>query len=71
MLLLWALHGERLETCGRRIRRRLPAVDARREQLLVADITYDLDDNKALTAAKRTPWLFEELSEEMMKAIRK
>jgi len=47
------------------------AYATRREQLLVADITYDLDDNKALTAAKRTPWLFEELSEEMMKAIRK
>ena len=40
------------------------------EQLLVADITYDLRNNKARTAAKRAPWLFRELAEEMVKATR-
>ncbi len=40
----------------------------RREQLVVADIEYDLEDNAVLNAAGKSPWLFRELGEEMLKA---
>ena len=47
------------------------AYATRKEQLLVADITYDLEDNKVLGAAKRSPWRFEELAKEMLRATGK
>ena len=42
----------------------------RKEQLLVADIEYEREDNRVLQAAARTPWLFKELGAEMVKAAR-
>jgi len=38
-----------------------------REQLLVADLEYDLNYSKPKEKARRTPWLFRELGQEMMK----
>ena len=40
----------------------------RKEQLLVADIDYDVGANKVRDAARRTPWLFEELGSQMLQA---
>ena len=42
----------------------------RKEQLLVADIAYDLEENRVRQAARRTPWLFRELGEEMVRAAK-
>jgi len=38
-----------------------------REQLLVADLKYDLNYSNPKERARRTPWLFRELGREMMK----
>ncbi len=46
------------------------AYATRKEQLLVADIEYEREDNRVLQAAARTPWLFKELGAEMVKAAR-
>ena len=46
------------------------AYATRKEQLLVADIEYEREDNRVLQAAARTPWLFKELATEMVKAAR-
>jgi len=46
------------------------AYATRKEQLLVADIEYEREDNRVLQAAARTPWLFKELAAEMVKAAR-
>jgi predicted amidohydrolase len=39
----------------------------RKEQLLVADLEYDLNYSNPREKARRTPWLFRELGREMMK----
>ena len=46
------------------------AYATRKEQLLVADIEYEREDNRVLQAAARTPWLFKELGAEMVNAAR-
>ena len=47
------------------------AYATRKEQLLVADIEYEREDNRVLQAAARTPWLFKELGAEMVEAARR
>ncbi len=42
----------------------------RKEQLLVADIAYDLEENRVRQAAGKAPWLFRELGEEMVRAAK-
>ena len=39
----------------------------RKEQLLVADIEYDLGGSRVETSARHSPWLFRELGEEMLR----
>ena len=46
------------------------AYATRKEQLLVADIEYDLEGNEVLRSVARAPWLFKELGTEMVKAAR-
>ena len=46
------------------------AYATRKEQLLVADIEYEREDNRVLQAAARTPWMFKELGAEMVNAAR-
>jgi predicted amidohydrolase len=43
----------------------------RKEQLLVADIAYDLEDNRVAHAASKSPWLFRELGEAMVRAAKR
>ena len=43
----------------------------RREQLLVADIAYNLEDNRVAHAAAHSPWLFRELGAAMVRAAKR
>jgi predicted amidohydrolase len=44
------------------------ACATRKEQLLIADVGVDLGENRATAAARRAPWLFEALAQEMLAA---
>ncbi len=47
------------------------AYATRKEQLLVAEIEYDLQQNGVLQEAERVPWIFEQLGAEMIKAAQR